>query len=221
MISKYLVKNNFIVHSATNVKDAFSVLKKEFIDLIVLDLNLGDADGTEIILSLRRQNIDTPVIVISTIENIDCKVKTFEAGCDDYLTKPFYNEELLIRIKKLISQNNSLYKQAKLVQQEIISGPFRIDLQSYMVYKNKIQIQMKKKLFSLFLYFIQNENIVLSKEQIYNRVWGNEELYNDNTITVHLHLLRTLVEADCKSPLFIKTIKGVGFIYSSTGASQE
>lgn len=215
MMANYLKKNGYGVYESSSGKEAKDIMKKNIIDLVTLDLNLGDMDGEQILTSLRRQNIDIPVIIVSTIEGVDRKVKNFEAGADDYLTKPFYNEELLARIKKLLSRHNYKTAPPNRLQEVIISPPFKIDLLSYQAYKNGLLLNMKKKIFNLFLFFLQNENIVLSKDQIFDRVWGASEDFNDNTITVHIHALRSLIEDDPVNPRFIRTIKGVGFIYSS------
>lgn len=215
MMVNYLNKNGFSVYEASSGKEAIDIMKRSVIYLITLDLNLGDMEGGQILNSLRKQNIDIPVIVVSTIDKIDRKVKLFESGADDYLTKPFYNEELLVRIKKLLSRRYYNTALPNRLQEEIISPPFKINLLSYQAFKNGALLNMKKKVFNLFLYFVQNANIVLSKDQIYERVWGTAEDFNDNSITVHIHELRSLIEDDPGDPVYIKTIKGVGFIYSA------
>ena len=105
-IIKILQKENYQIFEASCGKKALQLLKTEIVDLILLDLGLGDMDGTEIIRLLRRQQNEIPIIVVSNFEQIDSKVNAFDLGCDDYITKPFYKEELLARIRRLNRRGN-------------------------------------------------------------------------------------------------------------------
>ncbi|HBD95327.1 MAG: hypothetical protein A2015_12760 [Spirochaetes bacterium GWF1_31_7] len=210
---KALKNANYTVIEATSGKEGISQLKNNLADLIVLDLNLGDMHGSDILRNLRKQNIYTPVIIVSTINEIDTKLDSFDNGCDDYLTKPFYMEELVARVKRTLHTNKN--ESAKIFKENVTNGPFMIDLISHKIYKSDTFIEAGNKLFNLFLYFMQNPDRYLSKEQIHNQVWDSDEDFNDNTISVHIHSLRCLIENDPKKPVYLRTAKNIGFIFST------
>jgi len=210
-----LSKDNFILHEAASGRDGYTILGNTVVDLIILDLHLGDMDGSIILKSLRDQFIRTPVIIISTADSIQSKIENFTIGCDDYLTKPFYFEELIIRVKKLLKTNENLINNKNNTLDEIIEvGEFKFDFLRYKVDKNGKNIELNSKLFNLFFYLVKNKNTLLTREQIYQNIWSNENHINDNTLSVHIHMLRNLIEDDPKNPRYIKTIKSEGIIFS-------
>ncbi len=207
--------SNFTVHEATSGREAYTILGNTVIDLIILDLHLDDIDGSVILKSLRNQFIMTPVIIISTADSIQSKIENFTIGCDDYLTKPFYFEELIIRVKRLLTINDNLISDTNRKFDEIIKvGEFKFDFLRYKVDKNGKDIELNSKLFNLFYYLVKNKNRLLTREQIYQNIWSDGNHINDNTLSVHIHMLRNLIEDDPKNPHYIKTIKGEGIIFS-------
>ena len=213
-LRKILEKEAYRVLTASSGKEALALLKKQDPDIILLDLNLGDMDGREIITILRRQFDDVPIIVVSTFTEIDTKVNSFELGCDDYLTKPFYKEELLVRMKSLHTRycHKGSQEQYSAVEEETI-GPFCINYHTGQVLKNNCSIDMSNKLFNLLLYFIRNRNRILTKEQLLDRFWQEKENPTENTLVVHIHMLRSLIEEDPSKPDFLITRRGLGYYF--------
>lgn len=175
-------------------------------DLILLDLMLPEINGYELLAQLRRQNIQTPVLILTAKDGIDDKVTGFQKGADDYLTKPFYREELLLRVKALLKRSLGLYEENLLHY-----GPITCNLQSNQVIFKDETLAIQGKEFELLVYFIQNKGVILTKEQIFDRIWGFD---SDTTLTVvevymsHLrkHLKKTGVADD------FKTLRNVGYL---------
>lgn len=214
-VSSALTKNGYKIFEAESGKAAYSVLKQNYLDLVLLDLKLGDVNGIEILKTIRRQDEKMPVIIISSVNDRNVKVDGFEIGCDDYITKPFYVDELLGRVKRLLKRTAHRVGSAVPISQRLISGPFEFEISSLSVYKNGTQIAMRKKLFDLFLYFVRHEGVILSNENLFNEVWDFREDLNDNSLYVHIRHLRSLIEDDPSKPLYIRTVRNAGYVYEA------
>lgn len=212
-----LTKEGYRVIEAADEKAAYGCLRGEFLDLVLLDLRLGEADGIEILRTIRRQDEDLPVIIVSSIADRDVKVTGFELGCDDYITKPFYSEELLGRINRLLKRVRPRMEGERILEGRVFSGPFELDIESLIVTKNGTKIEMRKKLFDLFLFFVRHPDSVISKETLFDRAWSSIEKMNENNLYVHIRELRILIEEEPSKPAFITTVRNVGFMYSPKG----
>jgi DNA-binding response OmpR family regulator len=218
-VASSLIKAGYRVLQADSGKSAFDILKTEYLDLVLLDLRLGDMDGLEILRTIRRQDETLPIIIVSSIDDQDIKVGGFDLGCDDYITKPFYVEELLGRVKRLLKRRNfrdSLGIPATVLER-IISGPFELDIKTLRVFKNGQALDMRKKLFDLFLFFVRHPDTILSNEALFNRAWDSREDMNENSLYVHIRQLRKLVEDEPAKPRYIQTIRNAGYIFSLKG----
>lgn len=212
-VSSNLKKNGYNVLEADSGKAAFEILKKSVPDLILLDLRLGDSNGIDILKTIRRQD-ELPVIIVSSIDSQNTKIDGFNIGCDDYITKPFYIEELLVRVKRLLERTEESKTQNNHIQETITSGPFTININSLSIYKNGKPIIMRKKLFEIFLFFVQNPEMIISYELLFNRIWGASESSRESSLYVHIRNLRSLIEDDPSKPKHIKTVKNSGYIYT-------
>ncbi|MDC7226024.1 MAG: response regulator transcription factor [Spirochaetales bacterium] len=208
-----LEKEGFSVLQADSGQNAFSILRTELPDLILLDLRLGDYDGIEILKTIRRQD-DVPVIIVSSINNQDIKIDGFNIGCDDYITKPFYIDELIVRVKRLLVRSEKTGNIKAPILEKIKSGPFSIDINTQTVIKGKKPLQMRQKLFNLFLYFIKNPDIIISYNQLYEKLWSSSAEFSENSLYVHIRHLRAAIEDNPSKPVYIKTVKNAGYIYS-------
>ncbi|MCK1247329.1 response regulator transcription factor [Streptococcus uberis] len=177
-------------------------------DLILLDLMLPEKNGFQVLKELREKDIKTPVLIMTAKETIDDKGHGFELGADDYLTKPFYLEELKMRILALLKRsgkfNNNLIRY----------GNIQVDTDRNMVTVNQENIELLGKEYELLIYFLQNQNVILPKSQIFDRIWGFD---SDTTISV-VEVYISKIRKKLKSTDFatnLQTLRSVGYILKS------
>lgn len=215
-IARTLENNGFAVEEAPDQATAFSKLRLDCFDLILLDLKLGNDDGMEILKTIRRQDDSLPVVILSSIQDVNTKVGGFEIGCDDYITKPFQAPELLWRIRRLL-RRSAREGCREPIQQTLQAGPILLDIEKMQAYRQGQPVEMRKKLFDLLLLLAQNPETVLSKETIHQRVWDYRDDLNENTLYVHIHQLRTLLEDNPSRPRYLRTVRGMGFSFHPNG----
>jgi DNA-binding response OmpR family regulator len=201
-----------VIHETDGRKGMERALADD-IDIILLDLMLPGMGGYEICKAI-REKIDIPILMVTArIEDID-KVRGLGLGADDYISKPFSPAELAARVKAHISRYKRL-KTGNTPEQnkpeEIDLGRLKIIPAARRVYVESREITLANKEYELLLFFASNPEIVMSKERLYNKVWG-EDTYGDlNTVTVHIKRLREKIEQDPSKPLHIQTVWGAGY----------
>ena len=175
-------------------------------DLILLDLMLPGKNGYEILAELRKKNIQTPVLILTAKDGLEDKITGFQKDADDYLTKPFYREELIMRVKALLKRSLGLFSENQIVYKNITCN---LATKEVTIDDEILSIQGKE--FDLLVYFIQNKGVILTKEQIFDRIWGFD---SDTTITVvevyMSHLRKHLKPSGADQ--FFKTLRNVGYI---------
>lgn len=175
-------------------------------DLILLDLMLPEKNGFEVLKELRAQNIDTPVLIMTAKESLDDKMHGFDIGADDYLTKPFYLDELRARITALLKRTGKLEDNNGLVY-----GNVRLNLSNKTAYVDDKPVELIGKEFDLVVYLMQNHNVILPKEQIFDRIWGYD---SDTTVTV-VEVYMSKIRKKLKETEFVdhlSTLRNVGYI---------
>lgn len=175
-------------------------------DLILLDLMLPGKNGYEILAELRKKNIQTPVLILTAKDGLEDKITGFQKSADDYLTKPFYREELIMRVKALLKRSLGLFSENQIVYKNITCN---LATKEVTIDDEILSIQGKE--FDLLVYFIQNKGVILTKEQIFDRIWGFD---SDTTITVvevyMSHLRKHLKPSGADQ--FFKTLRNVGYV---------
>lgn len=202
-------RENMQVREAENGAEAFRILQTDHFDLIVLDVMLTDMDGYTILQKLRAAEDMTPVLMLSGRGDEADQVLGLGMGADDYLTKPFHLPVLILKVKALI-RRNAVYSQSR--KHLIVEGSFRFDLMKLEAFKEEQKLQFTARELALFRFFMEHPGKVFTKEQLYHQVWG-ENLVDDNTIMVYIKRLREKIEADVKNPAYLRTIRGVGYIF--------
>ncbi len=194
---------------AKNGNDAIEKCKSYLPDLIVLDIMLPDMDGYEICKKIREFSM-VPIIFLSAkSEEID-KLLSFALGGDDYITKPFSPKEVVYRIKAILKREQ--YNKEKTKETGIIKiGDLKISENEGVVKKRDKVLQLTAMEFKLLIYLAKNKDIILSKTQIIENVWGSEFDGFDNTLMVHIRHLREKIEDDAGVPKYIRTIKKMGY----------
>lgn len=178
-------------------------------DLIVLDLMLPGMDGFEICRRL-REPVDIPLLVVSArSEDID-KIRALGLGADDYITKPFSPAELVARVKSHLKRYQRLAGKAVEVD-EITTGALTIHLRSHRVHLSGTEIALTSKEFELLVFLASHPDIVFSREQLFEKIWGMDNYGDIGTIAVHIQKIRKKIEADPGAPQFIETVWGAGY----------
>lgn len=175
-------------------------------DLILLDLMLPGKNGYDVLAALREQNIQTPVLILTAKDGLEDKVTGFQKGADDYLTKPFYREELILRVKALLKRSLGLYDENTLTY-----GTLTCDLAKNEVRFQDTPLPIQGKEFELLLYFIQNKGVIITKEQIFDRIWGFDSETTITVVEVYMSHLRKHLKPSGMDQRF-KTLRNVGYI---------
>ena len=174
-------------------------------DLILLDLMLPEKDGFTVLRELREKGVTTPVLIMTAKESLDDKGHGFELGADDYLTKPFYLEELKMRIQALLKRSG------KFDQNTLSFGDVRVNLATNSIFVGDKEVELLGKEFDLLVYFLQNQNVILPKSQIFARLWGFD---SDTTISV-VEVYVSKIRKKLKGTDFatnLQTLRSVGYI---------
>ena len=196
----------FEVAEYENGRDAYRAASSERFDLLILDVNMDGMDGFTITQKLREQKILTPILIVTGNDEEYNEVYGFSIGADDYIIKPFRPSALSARVQAILRRQGLLEAASHILK----AGPFTIDRNTQLVYKNGKELTLTPKERQLMQYFLENQGHALSKEQIYKRVWRDNAVDN-NTIMVSIRNLRQKIEDDPSNPVFILTVYGVGY----------
>ena len=174
-------------------------------DLILLDLMLPEKDGFTVLRELREKGVTTPVLIMTAKESLDDKGHGFELGADDYLTKPFYLEELKMRIQELLKRSG------KFDQNTLSFGDVRVNLATNSIFVGDKEVELLGKEFDLLVYFLQNQNVILPKSQIFDRLWGFDSDTTVSVVEVYVSKIRKKLKGtDFAANL--QTLRSVGYI---------
>ncbi|VTS25706.1 response regulator protein [Streptococcus porcinus] len=174
-------------------------------DLILLDLMLPEKNGFQVLKELREKDIKTPVLIMTAKEGLDDKGHGFELGADDYLTKPFYLEELKMRIQALLKRTG------KFNEYSITFGNLRVDLDRNSVKVNDSAVELLGKEYDLLIYLLQNQNVILPKSQIFDRIWGFDSDTTISVVEVYVSKIRKKLK-DTDFAANLQTLRSVGYI---------
>ena len=206
IISSRLKKEKYIVDISTDGEEGLYNALSNIYDLIILDVMLPKVNGFEILKEIRSNNISSKVIMLTAKSELDDKLYGFDNGSDDYLTKPFHMEELIARINVQLRKTNISNKNI------LEYGDLELDLKnSKLICKtNKESIELVCKEFQLVEYFISNSNQVISKDQIYDKIWGIDNVLESNNLEVYLSFIRKKLKS-IGSNVNIKSLRGLGY----------
>lgn len=203
-------REKMLVTEAGSGSEALELLKKQTYHLIILDIMMQDMDGYSALQQMRYSGNITPVLILSgKTEDVD-QVLGLGLGADDYLTKPFHVAILIQKAKALI-RRSTIYNAGA---NSILSvPPFRFDCTKQECFKNGEIISFTARELALFRFLMEHPGQVYSKEQLYRTVW-NDNVVDDNTITVYMKRIREKIEADMKNPKYIRTVRGIGYVFT-------
>lgn len=202
------------VSSAFDGVTAIKSVEKEYFDLIILDIMLPEMDGISVAESLRLKNIEIPILILSAKNTSADRVTGLKKGADDYLTKPFNLEELLLRVRKLIEKNKRLQVKGS-VGNTYDFGKNSIDFKAQeAISHDGKKIQLSKKESMLLKLLIENKNEVVPREKILQAVWGYNVYPTTRTIDNFILNFRKYFEEDSRNPRYFHSVRGVGYKYS-------
>ena len=222
MMVSFMQKNGFMVIAANNADELTEKLKSQRVDLILLDVMLGDENGISICREIRETN-NIPIIIVSALSADEDRLSGFEVGADDYIVKPFNPQILLAKVKAILKRGT-----------KIASLAYRRNTNIYhfndWIYNGKkdivispkgFQISLSKKETKILKVFLTNSHITLTREEIANSIDDNRKedetlnLAESRAIDVLVGRLRSKIEIDTKNPSLIKTERGIGYIFST------
>lgn len=209
-----LKQEGYSVHSAGDGETGYHLALDKRPDLIILDVMLPKMSGFEICKALRKQEIMTPVIMVTCRTDEVDKIMGLDLGADDYISKPFSLRELLARVNAALRRQRA-YESAS----EVFSfGPFHLDIEGQVLYRNGTEpMDLSQKEFHLLRYLLQNAGRVLSRDQILKKVWGYDYFGTDRTVDNFVNKLRQKIEDDQAKPRFIQTVRGAGYKFTPEG----
>lgn len=196
-----------IIKAETGLK-AVSVCREDKPDAIILDVMLPDMDGYEVCKKIRQFSL-CPILFLSSKNDELDKILGLAVGGDDYVTKPFSPKEVAYRVKAQLRRAE--YKQKPGTEPSVQIGPLKIKPDSCQVIKGDKEIQLTAREFEILLYLAENKGRVISRERLYEAIWGEDSFGCDNTVMVHIRHLREKIEDDPNNPRYLITRKGLGY----------
>lgn len=211
LIQYNLEKEGFKVLISETGEEGFELIKKNLPDLVLLDWMLPDLSGIDICKQIKKDTKlkSIPVIMLTAKSEETDKIRGFETGADDYVTKPFSTKELILRIKALLKR-----VKPSLTEDIVSFKDIKIDRLSRRVYRGDKEIKLGPTEYNLLNFFIKNPTRVYSREQLLNQVWGNDIYVESRTVDVHIRRLRKAINLDDQDDL-IRTVRSAGYALDS------
>ena len=209
LIKRSVQTENIAADFCNTGKEGLQKLKEQEYQLVILDVMMPGMDGFETLEEIRKEH-SLPILMFTSKNDSISKVRGLRAGADDYLTKPFDMDELIARIVSLIRRYTRFNQQAGTMQKLNFDG-LQIDLENRSVTTGNGTFELPPKEFDLLLYCVKNQGRILTKQQIYEEVWGEEYFYDDSNIMAIISRLRKKLEVNPSSPKYIQTVKGIGY----------
>lgn len=205
LIEYNLSKEGFEVIGFLNTKTVAQILEEEEIDLLIMDRNLPGVEGSEFVASLREEGVMTPVIYLSA-KNRDREIEEgFMRGGDDYITKPFNMNELILRVKAILKRTTKKQPEGKVSHRDLL-----LDKSTRTLLVDGVSVDVTKLEFDLLYEFIINKNNVLDRDFLLENVWHDTQMYQYRTVNVAINRLKEKIDPD-KTKEYIQTVRGVGY----------
>ncbi|SDE53706.1 two-component system, OmpR family, response regulator CiaR [Priestia aryabhattai B8W22] len=201
-----MTKEMFEAEQAFDGEEGLFLAEQDIFDVIILDIMLPHMNGYEVLQNLRKKNIMTPVIMLTAKGGIDDKIQGFKVGADDYLVKPFHREELLLRLEAMVRRSGGMLKESVITFKEL-----KLNIKSKTAEVNGQMLKLNGKQFNLLEYLLNNKNIILTKEQIFERIWGFESDTSTTVVEVYASNLRKNLRKYGYDQ-YIKTFRGLGYM---------
>ncbi|MBS4956996.1 MAG: response regulator transcription factor [Clostridium celatum] len=204
-LNQILSKNKYVVDAVYNGEDGLDYGLTDIYDVIVLDIMIPKLSGLEVLRRLRKENIKTPVLLLTAKGEIEDKVKGLDSGADDYLAKPFATEELLARLRALTR------RQGEIINDNILEvGDIKLNISTYELEGPCNSIKLSLKEFEIIRCFMQRPRVIVTKDDLISKIWGYDSDAEYNNIEVYISFLRKKL-GYVNSTTSITTVRGVGY----------
>lgn len=210
LLTLYLEKDGYEILEAYDGFSTLDILKNEAVDIAIIDIMMPNMDGYELIKIIRQQ-YKIPVIMISAKSELSDKILGLELGADDYITKPCDPLEVLARVKAQLRRFYEFNNIEEVIVEDLVVGDLKLNRDSCTLCKKNEYIQLTSTEYKLLLLLMSSPKKVFTKKQIFEYVWNEPFYSDDNTIMVHISKLRDKIEEDSKNPVYLKTIRGLGY----------
>ena len=208
-LSDRLTREGYQVELATNGTDGAAKLASNEFELVILDVMLPGKSGFEVAREARSAGIDTSILMLTARGEVTDRVVGLEFGADDYLTKPFEFIELLARMQALLRRAGRTRQQN--LPEIVEVGDLKVDFRSAQVFRNGEQVQLSSKEMQLLRFFLENQGVAVTRDELLDAVWGYSAMTNTRTVDVHVARLRQKLESKPTEPKLIITVRGHGY----------
>jgi DNA-binding response OmpR family regulator len=202
-----LEREGYGVLVATDGVHGLELARRERPDLLILDIMLPRLDGFSVCRILRQES-DVPILMLTARQDEVDRIAGLELGADDYIAKPFSLGELLARVRAVMRRSE---RQPAASREVLAAGILRVDTGSHRAWREGVELTLSQKEFDLLTCLIRNRGMALSRDVLLERVWGYDFLGDSRTVDVHIRWLREKVESDPGRPIYIQTVRGVGY----------
>jgi len=211
MLAEALEAEGFTIVTAADGRAALLKFRESKPDLVLLDLMLPELSGIEVCRIIRAES-GVPILMLTAKDSELDKVVGLELGADDYVTKPFSLRELIARVRA----------QFRRTEQQAVAGgtpalvdvgAVQVDLAGHRLLRNGVTVPLKPKAFELLAFLVRNPGQVFTRDQLLEHVWGYDYAGETRTVDVHVHWLRSRIEADPANPEFLHTVRGTGYVF--------
>lgn len=210
VLAQYLALEGYAVYQAVDGAEALAIARATPPDLVILDLMLPGIDGLEVCRRLRATSA-VPVVMLTALGEEAHKLEGFRAGTDDYVTKPFSPQEIILRVRAILRRLEAMSVPAMVLDGTLHIGDLSISMQLRQVERAGVPIELTAKEFDLLHFLCSHPRQVFTRQQLLDAVWDMSYFGDASTVTVHIRRLREKVERDPARPQHIKTVWGVGY----------
>lgn len=203
---KQCICKKFDTEQAYDGYEAYIMAKENIYDAIILDLMIPEMSGYDVLKKLRENKVLTPVLILTAKDTLNDKLKGFNYGADDYLVKPFEREELLARLEAIIRRTSGVYKEDTVEFKDL-----KLNMKNRKAFIKDEEIILQGKQFDILEYLINSKGTIITKEQIFDKIWGFDSFTTTNVVEVYASGLRKTLKKYGYDK-YIKTIRGVGYM---------
>ncbi|MBN1258908.1 response regulator transcription factor [Candidatus Peregrinibacteria bacterium] len=207
LLTRNFKREGIEVRHETDGREALKILLNSSFDFVILDLILPGMRGEELLQEVRKKNKNVPIIILSAVEHCESRIRLFNLGADDYVTKPFHFDELMARVQSVLRRSSP----EKQKHEEIVVGGLKIIPKMRLVYFQKKIVNLRPKEYSLLLYLARRPNQIVSRNMLIEQIWGYDAHPLSNMVDSHISILRKKIKIRPNQNL-IRTVQGVGYL---------